>query len=64
MLGVVACPPGVLAEDNTTLLRVFLTQTGGIARERDASSAAAGALLLSARARGEIETLLRPPQFR
>jgi hypothetical protein len=35
-----------------------------VARAWDASSAAAGALMLGARATVEIQALLRPPQFR
>jgi hypothetical protein len=37
---------------------------GDMARAWDASSAAAGALMLGARARTDIQTLLRPPQLR
>ena len=39
------------------------TLAGDMARAWDASSAAAGALMLGARARSDIQTLLRPPQL-
>ena len=37
--------------------------SGNVARAWDASSAAAGALMLSAKARAELQALLRPPQL-
>jgi len=40
------------------------TLAGDMARAWDASSAAAGALMLGSRARTDIQTLLRPPQLR
>jgi hypothetical protein len=40
------------------------TLAGDMARAWDASSAAAGALMLGARARTDIQTLLRPPQLK
>jgi len=40
------------------------TLAGDMARAWDASSAAAGALMLGTRARADIQTLLRPPQLR
>jgi hypothetical protein len=40
------------------------TLAGDMARAWDASSAAAGALMLGARARSDIQTLLRPPQLK
>jgi hypothetical protein len=49
---------------NAAAIRSEAAQFGDIARARDASSAAAGALMLSARARTEIESLLRPPQLK
>jgi hypothetical protein len=49
---------------NAAAIRREAAQSGDIARAQDASSAAAGALMLSARARTEIQTLLRPPQLK
>ena len=43
-------------------LSVEAVGTGNAARGRDASSAAAGSLMLGARATSDIEALLRPPQ--
>ena len=40
------------------------TLAGDMARAWDASSAAAGSLMLGARAREDIQTLLQPPQFK
>jgi hypothetical protein len=45
-------------------IRYEATLAGDIARAWDASSAAAGALMLGGRAREEMQTLLRPPQLR
>ena len=45
-------------------IRYEATLAGDIARAWDASSAAAGALMLGVRAREEMQTLLRPPQLR
>jgi hypothetical protein len=45
-------------------IRREATLASDVARAWDASSAAAGALMLGARARGDIQTLLRPPQLR
>ncbi|MBI3400659.1 MAG: hypothetical protein HY048_04500 [Acidobacteria bacterium] len=45
-------------------IRREATIAGDMARAWDASSAAAGALMLGAKARSEIQTLLRPPQLR
>jgi hypothetical protein len=45
-------------------IRREATLTGDMPRAWDASSAAAGALMLVARARGEMQTLFRPPQLR
>ena len=51
-----------LAESAVSIRREA-TLAGNMARAWDASSAAAGALMLSARARMEIQSLLRPPQL-
>jgi hypothetical protein len=40
------------------------TLAADMARAWDASSAAAGALMLGARAQSDIQTLMRPPQLR
>jgi len=45
-------------------IRREATIAGDIARAWDASSAAAGALMLGAKARSDIQALLRPPQLR
>jgi hypothetical protein len=45
-------------------IRREATLAGDIARAWDASSAAAGALMLGAKARSDIQALLRPPQLR
>jgi hypothetical protein len=50
--------------DSAAAIRREATLSGNIARAWDASSAAAGALLLSARARSEIQALLHPPELR
>jgi hypothetical protein len=49
---------------NAAQIRREATLAGDMARAWDASSAAAGALMLGARARTDIQTLLRPPQIR
>ncbi len=49
---------------NAVQIRRDATLSGDIARAWDASSAAAGALMLGAKARTDILTLLRPPQVR
>ena len=49
---------------NAAAIRREAAQSGDIARAQDASSAAAGALMLSARARTEIQSLLLPPQLK
>ena len=49
---------------NAAAIRREAARSGDIARAQDASSAAAGALMLSARARTEIQSLLRPPQLK
>ena len=49
---------------NAAAIRSEAARSGDIARAQDASSAAAGALMLSARARTEIQSLLRPPQLK
>jgi hypothetical protein len=49
--------------DNAAAIRREATESGDIARAWDASSAAAGALMLSARAKTDIQTFLRPPQL-
>jgi len=48
---------------SATDIRRQAALAGDMTRAWDASSAAAGALMLSARARAEIQTLLRPPRF-
>jgi hypothetical protein len=50
--------------NNAAQIRWEATLAGNIARAWDASSAAAGALMLGARARTDIQALLRPPQLR
>jgi hypothetical protein len=49
---------------NAARIRREATLAGDIARAWDASSAAAGALMLGGRARADIQTLVRPPQLR
>src|SRR5438093_393092 len=49
--------------DNAAKIRREAALSGEIARAWDASSAAAGALMLTARATTEIKTSLRPPQL-
>jgi hypothetical protein len=49
---------------NAAQIRREATLASDMTRAWDASSAAAGALMLGARARSDIHTLLRPPQFR
>jgi hypothetical protein len=49
---------------NAAVIRRQAALTGDMARAWDASSAAAGALMLSGRAKSEIETLLRPPELK
>ena len=49
--------------DTAARIRHEATVSGDIARAWDASSAAAGALMLSARAQTEIRALLRPPRL-
>jgi hypothetical protein len=49
---------------NAARIRREATMAGDIARAWDASSAAAGALMLVARARTDMQTLLEPPQLR
>ena len=49
--------------DNAAKIRREATQSGDIARAWDASSAAAGALMLGARAKTEIRSLLLPPRL-
>jgi hypothetical protein len=48
--------------DNAAVIRREATLASSIERAWDASSAAAGALMLGAQARTDIRTLLRPPQ--
>jgi hypothetical protein len=48
---------------NAALVRREAALTGNIARAWDASSAAAGALLLASKAKAEIEASLRPPRL-
>jgi hypothetical protein len=50
--------------DNAAQIRLEATLSADMARAWDASSAAAGALMLAARATSEIQALMRPPQFR
>ncbi len=45
-------------------IRREATLAGSMTRAWDASSAAAGALMLGARARTDIQSLLKPPQLR
>jgi hypothetical protein len=49
---------------NAAQIRREATLASDMTRAWDASSAAAGALMLGARARADIQTLLRPPQLR
>src|SRR5207249_3524183 len=49
---------------NAAQIRREATLAGDIARAWDASSAAAGALMLGTRARTDIQALLRPPRLR
>jgi hypothetical protein len=49
--------------DSAARIRHDATLSGDLSRARDASSAAAGALMLIARARTEIQSFLRPPQL-
>ena len=49
---------------NAGQIRREATLAEDIARAWDASSAAAGALMLGARARTDLRSLLRPPQLR
>ena len=49
--------------DNAARIRRQAALSTDLARAWDASSAAAGALMLAARARSEIEKVLRPPQL-
>jgi hypothetical protein len=49
---------------NAGQIRREATLAEDIARAWDASSAAAGALMLSARARTDLQSLLRPPELR
>jgi hypothetical protein len=49
---------------NAAQIRREATLAGDMARAWDASSAAAGALMLGARARADIQNALRPPQLR
>ncbi|MES1255216.1 MAG: hypothetical protein ABUS56_06400 [Acidobacteriota bacterium] len=49
---------------NAARIRREATLAGDMGRAWDASSAAAGALMLGARARADIQSLLRPPQLR
>jgi hypothetical protein len=48
---------------NAATIRREAMDAGDLARAWDASSAAAGALMLSAKARTDIQTFLRPPQL-
>ena len=48
---------------NAAQIRREAALTGSIARAWDASAAAAGSMMLTARARTEIQDALRPPQF-
>ena len=48
---------------NAALIRREAALAGDMARAWDASSAAAGALMLGAKARADIQTLLRPPHL-
>jgi hypothetical protein len=49
--------------DQAAQIRHEATMSGNVARAWDASAAAAGALMLSARAKAEIQTLLKLPQL-
>jgi len=49
---------------NAAQIRREAILAGDMARAWDASSAAAGALMLGAKARTDIQTLLRPPKLR
>src|SRR4051812_861818 len=49
---------------NAARIRREATLAGDMARAWDASSAAAGSLMLGARARADIQSLLKPPQLR
>jgi hypothetical protein len=49
---------------NAARIRRDATLAGDLARAWDASSAAAGALMLGARATSDIKTLVRPPAIR
>src|SRR5205814_2486904 len=49
---------------NAAQIRREAAMAGDMTRAWDASSAAAGALMLGARARSDIQTLLKPPQLR
>jgi hypothetical protein len=49
--------------DNAAAIRREAMQSGDLARAWDASSAAAGALMLGAKAKTDIQTILRPPQL-
>jgi hypothetical protein len=49
---------------NAARIRRDATLAGDMARAWDASSAAAGALMLGTRATSDIKTLVRPPQIR
>jgi hypothetical protein len=49
---------------NAARIRREATLAGDLARAWDASSAAAGALMLGARARADIQSFLRPPSAR
>jgi hypothetical protein len=48
---------------NAATIRREATESGDFARAQDASSAAAGALMLGAKAKTDIQTFLRPPQL-
>jgi hypothetical protein len=50
--------------DNAARIRREAIMSGDLARAWDASSAAAGALMLGARARDDIQALLRQPELR
>ena len=49
---------------NAATIRREAALAGSMTRAWDASSAAAGALMLGARARSDIQKLLKPPQLR
>ena len=49
--------------DSAARIRAEATASGDLARAWDASSAAAGALMLSAKAKTDIQAFLRPPQL-